>query len=765
MQRMRAARELENLDGNDLERADQFLNGGVVFVSSRNPTLRTVSASGATIPLELVGQDFELPSIYDEGEMGDVLEAGLLGANCDHDPEAVARFSIVHSLPDPYQVISVVVFYVFSIEPGEQEEGEFVTANLYMDAPEEDDFILPRAYYCNDDCSQGNLFQSIYIVIRNRDTLEVLIQDLQIPLDDLGDQPVIVCGDTVELSITSDVIPPTEGSISAGFSFCINDPTVCVDIPLYDCVRDETDGTDESISIPVESFDLRLSPRYDEMRPGETKTPAEKKFDELQIDEDFPCRGASPEIFDPCRDFVGNFIGTGFYPLQAVDPDAEDPENPGEDEMIDNDAREPEGSRIIGEQIGDLFGTGVTVVGNHVIVTAPGNVPDADDLGIDEHPDAGMGYMFLRKETDRTGRNRFWWNDTQDDMPRPFHYVINNRSYCGRTEFKTDTPSLFVGDEDDQLRNVIGLPDFNGDGVDDVAFGAPLAARGDGMVYVWFRRSSNPSRNINVLSENPARGLAILGTIGAEEGFGAAMAVAPDFNGDGVSDLVLGNPGANNGLGDEQGEIIVVFASNSLANQPGGWSIDELVDDGYAARLAGDQAGSLFGFNVANVGDVDGDGADDLLVAAPGGTPRFDSNGDDTLDRKGLDLDLDGLKDDVDNNGQLDDRDSLEQAGLVYLILGSSTIGGSMNISQLGTSALRGAIYVGRSAGDQLGGGDIEKDLEIDGVHKSGRPTAIGPAGDVDGDGKGDFLLGAPLADPSGRTNGGEAYLLYGRAP
>ena len=177
----------------------------------------------------------------------------------------------------------------------------------------------------------------------------------------------------------------------------------------------------------------------------------------------------------------------------------------------------------------------------------------------------------------------------------------------------------------------------------------------------------------------------------------------------------------------------------------------------------------------------------------------------------GLDLNLDGEMDDVsgpkgDPDGVLDENDELNKAGLVYIILSSTDARNFVNgegqydidIDKLGGAALDGVIIVGyhgerydslgglNHEGDFLGGGNasatgmslVNNELiffggndaksEVDGRDRS-RGFGIGRAGDVDGDGIDDLLLGAQLADPRidpttgyGVRNGGEAYLLYG---
>jgi hypothetical protein len=522
---------------------------------------------------------------------------------------------------------------------------------------------------------------------------------------------------------------------------------------------------------------------------------------------------------------------------------------------VRNQPEEPFGMRIIGRPQSSLhtsfslFGSSITQVGNSIIVSSPFRDAyegyDADGLigGEDAaNPRAGILYLF--------DNLNYWENPAVTQAgripPKPHMYMAGsggNTGFIGAegiqelrgtpigglalprwdlavergSVLSNDTPRI-VGAADENIDTVVGVADFGDDGLEDFAVGSPQLGGGDGAVYIVFRRPSSLEddfilEKLGLAIEDPERldGVLIRGDAGAGEQLGQSIATGVDFDGDGVGDVVIGNPNGNDG----KGEVLIVFSRTGVVSPQGGIDVESILADGQAARILGNEIGSEFGFNVANAGDIDGDGRDDLLIAAPSATPRYDPNLDDSIDQltePGLDRNSDGLQDDVTGrlgspDGVVDEFDDLIRAGVVYVVFGDGNArswkaGGTapfeISIGVLGSPLLDGAIFVGANGeresldgtfigGDYLGGGDASDGADDEGRlgfnrggndlkdpadligATRGRSFGLGQAGDVDGDGRGDFLLGSILADPrvnsqtgKGVRNAGTAYLIYG---
>ncbi len=265
------------------------------------------------------------------------------------------------------------------------------------------------------------------------------------------------------------------------------------------------------------------------------------------------------------------------------------------------------------------------------------------------------------------------------------------------------------GEDDHSGHSVSGIGDVNGDNIDDVIIGAPLASNNDrdisGSTYIVYGRA-NPGTPVDLSSLNPATtGLRIDGAT-ADSYSGWSVSGAGDVNGDGLNDVVIGAPFDS---ADEYwaGSSYIIYGqpNNQATN------IDlatPLVPSSTGFKIDGTDARSWNGWSVSGAGDVNGDGKDDVIVGA---------DGDDSLGRNGN--------------------------GTAYIIYGKAN-GAADNID-LGTPLVPTSTgFAVRGAADGDGTGE-----------------SVSSAGDVNGDGIADLVVGAPRTYSN--FFAGTTYVVYGR--
>jgi subtilisin-like proprotein convertase family protein len=144
--------------------------------------------------------------------------------------------------------------------------------------------------------------------------------------------------------------------------------------------------------------------------------------------------------------------------------------------------------------------------------------------------------------------------------------------------------------------------DFNGDGKDDLLVGADGYNNGAGRVLVY--KGSDTGLSATATSINGDQ---------ASAHFGHAVA-AVNVNGDAYDDALISAHAYDNGELNE-GRVYLYYGSNSGLNATPGWTGES------------NAASALFGFALANAGDVDNDGFEDFLVGAPNYSGAFSNQG------------------------------------------------------------------------------------------------------------------------------------------
>jgi len=271
----------------------------------------------------------------------------------------------------------------------------------------------------------------------------------------------------------------------------------------------------------------------------------------------------------------------------------------------------------------------------------------------------------------------------------------------------TDGFKLNGVDEGDRAGWAVGrVGDVNGEGIEDILIGAldadPHGTSGAGEAYVVFGSFDGFPSEFELADLDGENGFVLKG-IQVDDHLGNSLNGAGDLNGDGYDDIVVGAFAADPDGRDHAGEAYVVFGRATYPAELEVAALDG--SDGFGMKgihLDGD-----LGASVANAGDVNRDGIDDLLIGANHASPEGKT-----------------------------------ESGESYLIFGS----------RRPFPALLDLTTLDGRNGFAMRGANI---LDHSGY-------SVSSAGDFNDDGYDDMLIGAFAANPGGRILAGETYLVFG---
>lgn len=238
--------------------------------------------------------------------------------------------------------------------------------------------------------------------------------------------------------------------------------------------------------------------------------------------------------------------------------------------------------------------------------------------------------------------------------------------------------------------------DVNGDGFDDVVIGAPYYSNGqtnEGAAFLYYGSSDGLNTGFGWSQEIDQSGA----------NFGFSVASAGDVNGDGFSDVLIGAPNYSDQYGTK-GAVFVYYGTSAGLSQNYSW------------MFFASQVGTSLGRSVASAGDLNGDGYSDIVVS----TVNFGSyvffGSVSGLAMTPYIIPYDG--NDVDTAGDINGD------GYSDLIIGESN---------------KARVFIGSQTGELTASWLIQGT-----VPDGGFGLSVGTAGDVNGDGYSDVIVGEP---------------------
>lgn len=399
-----------------------------------------------------------------------------------------------------------------------------------------------------------------------------------------------------------------------------------------------------------------------------------------------------------------------------------------------------------GSQSGDSLGTSlITLQAESVPAACPGDGPR--DFNGDGLPDIALG---LPGDNNRTGKVLVFFG--RSGWPTDVTASSANVILTGEAQNNATGASMAVGD-------------VNGDCLADVVVGAS----GQGRVYVLLGSGSRWGGVADKTTVSASASEVIKLTGIASSTNAITLAARGDVTGDGICDIAIGTPKASGQVGGNQTTVGRIYMVAGRSTFPGTVDVVNGPGGAFTSWMGVVALGDL-GASLDIVPGMGASGKAALVVGAPGN-----------------------------NNG------SLAAAGQVFVVTNVPGSGQSLTINDSTTVTWSGLVANGRLGEFAAGLGDTNGDgrgdlaasapkinnnqgevyvwhmpvlttpIAVDRNQTSGIYAFTGEVmssdtgvlhklGDINNDGLADFQVGAPGYEPSGATNHGRTYLVYGKS-